>query len=155
MILLGGVANEVGEQQLPVWLYPLGKTCGESGCGHDQQCDGTRGVCVCASDGGAPPCIRAPPPPPGLVLRDGSVKMIGEAWFLVLMSIVGANLGGWVMRRTSVGKKAMAKRLDPEDDVYVYKGNWHQTSSQSTGRRPGAHAAQRPPRHPMGASPSS
>ena len=110
IVLLGGC--EDSREQLPVWIYPLGYTCPAAsqdeavdmpeaadggGCPRGQQCDATRGACICA-DGGAPPCIRSPPPPPGIVLREGALTMIGHAWVVVGMSVLGTYAGSWSMR---------------------------------------------------------
>ena len=114
IVLLGGCDDS--REQLPVWIYPMGYTCPAAGqtaakqaaedtpkdangggCPRGQQCDATRGACICA-DGGAPPCIRSPPPPPGIVLREGALQMIGHAWVIVGMSVLGTYAGSWSMR---------------------------------------------------------
>ena len=111
LVLIGGAesgSRARGRGPLPTWVYRLGLACSgggpsgdddgtRTGCARGQQCDGTRGVCLCA-DGGPPPCTRAPPPPAGIVLRDGALSMIAQAWVLVGVSVLGAHAGGRSVR---------------------------------------------------------
>ena len=110
ILLLGGQAADYRGLAMPMWLFPLGKPCVGPppkymhGCARGQACDGASGECVCAASGTPPPC-KPPrgPPPPLLVVADGALQMVGQAWALVGMSVVGASIGGWAARKLARG----------------------------------------------------
>jgi hypothetical protein len=110
ILLIGGAGSDHGESAMPMWLYPLGRPCvgpppdSLQGCSRGEACDGATGECVCAATGAAPPCKPARgPPPPLLEVEDGAMRMIGHAWALVGMSVVGASVGGWAARQLARG----------------------------------------------------
>ena len=128
LLLVGGQA---GGESLPLWRYTVGRhtcraemaplaalspgkpaggrTAHVGGCAfaRGEQCDASRGTCVCA-DGSTPPCdplsgahLGAEP-----LLGEGALEQIGAAWLLVAVSALGAWLGG-------IGRVLVAARLGP------------------------------------------
>ena len=104
-ILLVGGQRSGGRGAMPLWAYRLGRAaCAEEGeaapgCYRGHRCDGASGECVCARTGGAPPCKPPPEPPrPVIEVRDGAWSLVTQAWFLVAVSVAGAQVGGYATR---------------------------------------------------------
>lgn len=105
ILLLGGQESSA-RGAMPLWMYRLGRqTCFEEGeetpgCRIGHECDGASGSCVCPVSGATPPCEPPPAPPiPTLVVRDGTMTLVAQAWLLVGLSVVGAHAGGWAAAR--------------------------------------------------------
>lgn len=106
IVLVGGQRADHGGITMPIWVHPLGKSCvgpppeSTPGCARGEACDGATGMCVCAASGKMPPCKPPPAPPmPTLTVEDGALRMIGQAWTLVGVSVVGATAGRLAVQR--------------------------------------------------------
>lgn len=101
ILLLGGQGADRSGLAMPFWVYPLGKGCAPKfACARGEACDGATGRCVCEASGATPPCKPpSAPPAPRLVVRDGALRMVGQAWALVGASVAGASVGAWAARR--------------------------------------------------------
>ena len=105
ILLLGGQSIGAGSDAMPLWVYAIGHVCtapqpmSAPGCGHGETCNGETGLCVCTLSGSTPPCTHpAEPLQPPVAMEGGAMRIFGQAWAIIGVSIVGATAGGWVGR---------------------------------------------------------